>query len=104
MPPLTGVGERCAPRATWYCIDEPLQPPGRSRSASLPTPVKGRAGRHRLLRALGMSNVPATPPSLKLPGMLDEPAALKVKPGGCSVSLRSPDPGELAQFLVFKPD
>jgi len=22
MPPLTGVGERCAPRATWFCIDE----------------------------------------------------------------------------------
>jgi len=22
MPPLTGVGERCAPRATWSCIDE----------------------------------------------------------------------------------
>ena len=75
MPPLTGVGERYAPRATWSCIDEPLKPPGRSRSASLPTPVKGRAWRHRLLRAPGMSNVPATPPGLKLPGMLDEPAA-----------------------------
>src|SRR6266516_100897 len=23
MPFLTGVGERCAPRATWFCIDEP---------------------------------------------------------------------------------
>ena len=22
MPPLTGVGERFAPRATWFCIDE----------------------------------------------------------------------------------
>jgi hypothetical protein len=22
MPPVTGVGERCAPRATWSCIDE----------------------------------------------------------------------------------
>ncbi len=22
MPPLTEVGERCAPRATWFCIDE----------------------------------------------------------------------------------
>ena len=22
MPPLTGVDERCAPRATWFCIDE----------------------------------------------------------------------------------
>jgi hypothetical protein len=22
MPPLTAVGERCAPRATWFCIDE----------------------------------------------------------------------------------
>jgi hypothetical protein len=76
MPPLTGVGERCAPRATWSCIDEPLKSPGRSRSASLPTPVKGRFSRHRLLRAPGMSTVPATPPSLKLPGMLDEPAAL----------------------------
>jgi hypothetical protein len=73
MPPLTGVGERCAPRATWSCIDEPLKSPGRSRSTSLPTPVKGRFSRHRLLRAPGMSTVPATPPSLKLPGMLDEP-------------------------------
>jgi hypothetical protein len=73
MPPLTGVGERCAPRATWSCIDEPLKPPGRSRSASLPTPVKGRFSRHRLLRAAGMSTVAATAPRLKLPGMLDEP-------------------------------
>ena len=73
MPPLTGVGERCAPRATWSCIDEPHTSAGRSRSASLPAPVKGRAWRHRLLRAPGMSIVPATPPSLKLPGMLDEP-------------------------------
>ena len=73
MPPWTGVGERCAPRATWSCIDEPLKTPGRSRSASLPTPVKGRFSRHRLLRAAGMSTVAATPPSLKLPGMLDEP-------------------------------
>jgi hypothetical protein len=22
MPPLTGVAERCAPRAIWFCIDE----------------------------------------------------------------------------------
>ena len=73
MPPLTRVCERWAPRATWSCIDEPLKPPGRSRSASLHTPVKGQAWRHRLLRAPGMSNVPATPPCLKLPGMLDEP-------------------------------
>ena len=40
MPPLTGVGERYAPRATWSCIDELLKSPGRSRSASLPTPIK----------------------------------------------------------------
>ena len=66
MPPLTGVGERCAPRATWSCIDEPLKPPGRSRSASLPTPVKGRFSRHRLLRAPGMSHMAAPRPSLKL--------------------------------------
>src|SRR5438132_6019346 len=73
MPSLPGVGERYAPRATWSCIDEPLKPPGRSRSASLPTPGKGRFSRHRLLRAPGMSTVAATPPRLKLPGMLDEP-------------------------------
>ena len=73
MPPLTGVGERYAPRATWSCIDEPLKSPGRSRSASLPTPVKGRFSRHRLLRAPGMSHMTAPRPSLKLPGMLDEP-------------------------------
>ena len=66
MPPLPGVGERCAPRATWSCIDEPLKPPGRSRSASLPTPVKGRAGRHRLLREAFMSHMAAPRPSLKL--------------------------------------
>ena len=73
MPPLTGVGERCAPRATWSCIDEPLKSPGRSRSASLPTPVKGRFSRHRLLRAAGMSHMAVPRPSLKLPGLLDEP-------------------------------
>src|SRR6266446_3508903 len=73
MPPLPGVGERCAPRATWSCIDEPRKPAGRSRSASLPTPGKGRAWRHRLLRAAGMSHLAAPRPSLKLPGMLDEP-------------------------------
>ena len=70
MPPLTGMGERFAPRATWSCIDEPLQRPGRSRSASLPTPVKGQAWRHRLLRTPGMSGVSAPRPSLKLPGCL----------------------------------
>src|SRR5713101_7681405 len=73
MPPLTGVGERCAPRATWSCIDEPLKSPGRSRSASLPTPVKGRAWRHRLLREAFMSTVTVPSRSLKLPRMLDEP-------------------------------
>jgi len=30
MPPLTGMGERCAPRATWFCIDD--APVGRSLS------------------------------------------------------------------------
>ena len=80
MPPWTGVGERCAPRATWSCIDELLQPAGRSRSASLPTPVQGRAGRHRLLRAPGMSHVAAIAPRLKLPGMLDEPAGSLPRP------------------------
>src|SRR5260370_37422567 len=73
MPPLTEEGERCAPRATWPCIDEPPKSAGRSRSASLPSAVKGRAWRHRLLRAPGMSNLVAPRPSLKLSGMLDEP-------------------------------
>jgi len=27
MPPLTGVGERFAPRATWYCIDDLFRSP-----------------------------------------------------------------------------
>jgi len=63
MPPLPGVGERCAPRATWSCIDEPLKPPGRSRSASLPTPGKGRFSRHRLLREAFMSHMAAPRPS-----------------------------------------
>jgi len=63
MPPLTEEGERCAPRATWSCIDEPLKSPGRSRSASLPSSVKGRFSRHRLLRAPGMSHMVAPRPS-----------------------------------------
>jgi hypothetical protein len=25
MPPLAGVGERCTPRATWFCIDERIR-------------------------------------------------------------------------------
>ena len=66
------MGERRAPRATWSCIDEPLQSAGRSRSASLPTPVKGRFSRHRLLREAFMGTVTTPPRSLKLPGMLDE--------------------------------
>jgi hypothetical protein len=49
--------------------------PGRSRSASLVPLVKGRAWRHRLLRAPGMSHLVASRPSLQLSGMLDEPAA-----------------------------
>jgi hypothetical protein len=76
MPPLTEGGERCAPRATCSCIDEPLKSTGRSRSASLPPSVKGRAWRHRLLRAPGMSSMAAPRPSLKLSGMLEEPLAL----------------------------
>src|SRR5258708_24273024 len=39
-------------------------------------PVKGRAWRHRLLRAPGMSTVSAPPRASSSPGMLDEPAAL----------------------------
>jgi hypothetical protein len=36
MPPLTGLGERCAPRATWSRIDEHTQPgQGSNLSASL---------------------------------------------------------------------
>jgi hypothetical protein len=27
MPPLTGPGERYAPRATWFCIDERTRSP-----------------------------------------------------------------------------
>ncbi len=68
MPPLTEEGERYAPRATWSCIDEPLKSPGRSRSASLPSCVKGRFSRHRLLRAPGMSrhfSTPTRPQALK---------------------------------------
>jgi len=49
--------------------------PGRSRSASLALLVKGRAWRHRLLRAPGMSHVGASRPSPPLSGMLDEPTA-----------------------------
>jgi len=62
--------KRCAPRATgvlhWWALPQP----GRSRSASLAPSVKGRFSRHRLLRAAGMSTVPATPTSLKLSEML----------------------------------
>ena len=44
-------------------MDEPLQSTGRSRSARLPTPVKGQFSRHRLLRAAFMSHVSAPPRS-----------------------------------------
>ena len=91
MPPLPGVGERLSPRATWSCIDKPLKPPGRSRSASLPTPVKGRISRHRLLRAPGMSKVPATPPSRhRSQGCADSPAALFLATWICRSVSRSP--------------
>ena len=80
MPPLTEEGERFAPRATWSCIDEPPKSAGRSRSASLPSSVKGRAWRHRLLRAPGMSHMAVPQPSLKLPGMLDEPVGSLYSP------------------------
>ncbi len=73
MPPLTEQGERCAPRATWSCIDEPLKSAGRSRSASLPCSVKGRAWRHRLLRAPGMCRHFSSPTGPQAPRMLDEP-------------------------------
>ncbi len=89
MPPLTGVGERYAPRATWSCIDEPLKPAGRSRSASLPIPVKGQAWRHRLLRAVGMNPMTAPPRSLKLPGMLDEPIGSLPLPHASSTTMLS---------------
>jgi hypothetical protein len=75
MPPLTEQGERLSPRATWSCIDEPLKSAGRSRSASLPCSVKGRAGRHRLLRAAGMSRRLCTPTEPQALRMLDEPTA-----------------------------
>src|SRR6266516_4445887 len=81
MPPLTEEGERFAPRATWSCIDEPPKSAGRSRSASLPSSVKGRAWRHRLLRAPGMSNAAALRPCLKLPGCLMSLTALLPPPG-----------------------
>jgi hypothetical protein len=57
-----------------FCIDERTPSPGRSRSASLVLAVKGRAWRHRLLRAPGMCrrfSLPTEPQAL--PGMLDEP-------------------------------
>jgi hypothetical protein len=73
MPPLTEEDERCAPRATWSCIDEPLKSPGRSRFASLPSSVKGRAWRHHLLRAPGMSRRFSFPTEPQAPRMLDEP-------------------------------
>src|SRR5215470_13899561 len=72
MPPLTEEGERLSPRATWCCIDEPLKSAGRSRAASLPSSVKGRISRHRLLRAPGMSQPFSTPTEpTPLSGMLD---------------------------------
>ena len=40
MLPLTGVGERCVPRATRVSALMSLTIPGRSRSASLPTPSR----------------------------------------------------------------
>ncbi len=60
--------------------------PGRSRSASLVPLVKGRAWRHRLLRAPGMSHWVASRPNLKLSGMLDEPTARYPPPGEAASS------------------
>jgi hypothetical protein len=58
--------------------------PGRSRSSSLIPLVKGRAWRHRLLRAPGMSHLLASRPSLQLSEMLDEPTARYLSTWGSS--------------------
>src|SRR5207302_26290 len=53
-----------------FCIDEHFRP-SRSRAPSVPTPAKGRAWRHRLLRVPACKGtLVALRPSLKLPGYL----------------------------------
>ena len=69
-------------------------PAGRSLSLCESThPVKGQAWRHRLLRAAGMSLMAAPRPSLKLPGMLDEPV------GSLPLHLERPLPQPIARHL-----
>jgi hypothetical protein len=76
MPPLVEVGKLCAPRVTGNALME-ISAPSRSRAPSLPTPTKGRVGRHRLLRVPACKGTMVAPPRLpQAPRMLDEPPAL----------------------------
>jgi hypothetical protein len=76
MPPLTEVAERCAPRATWSCIDEhPCA--GRSRSQESSHLCQGSI----LSASLAPRSWHEPPASTStkptpLPGMLDEPVAV----------------------------
>jgi hypothetical protein len=54
MPPLTGVCKPYGPRVTWYCIAAATTQVTLA-LASLHTPVKGRAWRHRLSPTNGLS-------------------------------------------------
>jgi hypothetical protein len=75
MPPLTGMGERYAPRATWSCIDERNHSPVALALRVYP-PRQGSGLAASPVPRPGMSTMVAPRPSLKRPGMLDEPTAL----------------------------
>ncbi len=89
-------------------LDAPFPQPGRSRSSSLPTHVKGRAWRHRLLRAPGMSERFSTPTKPQAPRMLDEPLGsplpstsllhLSILRTGSKQILNEPDPLSLRTY------
>ncbi len=104
MPPLTGVGERCAPRATWSCIDEHYRSPvalalrvyppsqGSGRAASL-------APRSWHERAFEYPDWASSSQ-----GCADRACGSQGQAAWMSTWLRSLDPGQLMRFLVFKPD
>ncbi len=70
MPPLTGLGERQAPRATWFCIDE--RDSSQVALALRVYPSQSRVGPSGIACSalLACAGIPALQPRLKFPGCL----------------------------------